>query len=106
MLNQYMVYLVLIIVLAMFIRGSLRYDIVALLALTIAGIVPGDEAFNGFSHPAVITVAAVLILSRALMNSGIVDSVSRFMSRNNKPQNIQLAILVAAVPLIMAVWPL
>lgn len=105
MLNQYMVYLVLIIVLAMFIWGCLRYDVVALLALlalTIAGIVPGDEAFNGFSHPAVITVAAVLIISRALMNSGIVDSVSRFMSRNNRPQNIQLAILVAAVTICSA----
>ena len=100
MLSQYLVFIVLIIVLAMFIWGRLRYDVVALLALlalTIIGIVPGDEAFNGFSHPAVITVAAVLVLSRALMNSGLVDSISRFMTRNNQSQNTQLAILVVAV---------
>jgi di/tricarboxylate transporter len=100
MLNQYLVFIVLVVVLAMFVWGRLRYDVVALLALltlTIIGIIPGDEAFSGFGHPAVITVAAVLVLSRALMNSGIVDSISRFMTRNNQTQTVQLAVLVTTV---------
>lgn len=59
--------------LGLFAWGRLRYDIVALLALfagVVAGVVPGAEAFSGFGHPAVVTVAAVLILSRGLSESG------------------------------------
>jgi len=52
----------------------------ALLAVVLAGLVPFDEAFLGFAHPAVITVAAVLVLSRALQNAGIVDVVARLLA--------------------------
>ncbi len=64
----------------LFLWGRLRHDIVALIALLSAvalGLVPGAEAFAGFGHPAVITVAAVLILSRALQISGAVDWLAR-----------------------------
>ena len=60
----------------LFVWGRWRHDVVAaaaLLACVIFGLVPGVEAFEGFGHPAVITVAAVLILSRALQISGAVD---------------------------------
>jgi di/tricarboxylate transporter len=65
-------------VLALFIWGRLRYDVVALMGLLIAvvlGLVPSQDAFSGFSHPATITVAVVLILSRGLSNSGAVDLI-------------------------------
>lgn len=97
---QYLVFIALVLTLIMFIWGRLRYDVVALLALVslaIVGVIPADDAFNGFSHPAVITVAAVLILSKGLMNSGVVDSISRKMSRVNHNQTLQLAILLTAV---------
>jgi D-alanine-D-alanine ligase len=42
-----------------------------------AGVVPADEAFSGFGHPAVITVACVLVLSRGLQTSGAVDALTR-----------------------------
>ena len=80
--------------------GRWRYDIVALvglLFLTLLGIIPGEKAFSGFSHPAVITVAAVLIISRALMNAGIVDSLVRIMARINQNFQLQLGTLVLAV---------
>ncbi len=99
-MEQYIVFLTLSAVLALFIWGRWRYDLVALKALlflALVGIIPGEEVFRGFSHPAVITVAAVLILSRALMNAGIVDSVVKMMSRINQHLHIQLAALVAAV---------
>lgn len=60
--------------------GRLRYDVVAFLALmaaVVGGLVPAREAFAGFGHPATITVVAVLIISRALANSGAIDWVSR-----------------------------
>lgn len=66
--------------LGLFMWGRIRHDIVALLALLAAvvmGLVPADGAFAGFGHPAVITVAAVLIISAALSSSGLVDLLIR-----------------------------
>ena len=69
--DEAIVFGVLLLSLVMFVTAIWRYDIVALLALlvlTIAGIVPATEAYRGFGHPAVVTVAVVLVLSRALYN--------------------------------------
>ena len=51
--------------------------VAALLAAVIAGLVPADQVFAGFGHPAVITVAGVLVLSRGLQTSGAVDVLAR-----------------------------
>ncbi|HUE44704.1 MAG TPA: SLC13 family permease, partial [Aestuariivirgaceae bacterium] len=67
----------------LFVWGSLRHDVVAMLALlavVLTGLVPFNQAFDGFAHPAVVTVAAVLILSRALQNAGIVDVIVRLLA--------------------------
>ena len=66
--------------LVLFIWGRWRYDLIAvaaLVAVTLAGLVPAGDALSGFGHPAVITVAAVLVISQALSHSGIVDAISR-----------------------------
>ncbi len=87
-------------VLVLFVWGRWRYDLVALFALlvvTITGLVPAGEAFLGFGHPAVITVAAVLVVSRALFNSGMVDYIVRLMGQAGENPLTQLAVLVIAV---------
>ena len=69
--------------LVLFVWGRWRHDVVALIALAaglISGLVPGGEAFAGFGHPAVITVAAVLVISRALANAGAVDLLLRYIA--------------------------
>jgi len=69
-------FIILALTMGMFIWGRFRYDIVAFSALmtaTLCGLVPAPQAFLGFGHPAVITVAAVLVISRALQNSGVID---------------------------------
>ncbi|MEZ5930900.1 MAG: SLC13 family permease [Alphaproteobacteria bacterium] len=71
--------LILMATMVLFIWNRWRYDVVAVLALMTAvafGIVPAAEAFTGFGHPAVITVAAVLVMSQALQRSGIVDHLA------------------------------
>ncbi len=71
---------VLIATMAMFLWGRWRHDMVALGALLVcvfAGLVPGREAFAGFGHPAVITVACVLILGYGLQISGAVDVLAK-----------------------------
>jgi di/tricarboxylate transporter len=101
------VFVVLALALVLFINGRWRYDIVALLALlvvTVAGIIPGEQAFAGFGHPAVITVAAVLIVSRGLRNSGVVDLLARPLLRVKNDPTIQvgsLSSLVAALSAFM-----
>ena len=49
----------------------------ALLACVVAGVVPSPDAFSGFGHPAVVTVACVLVMSRALQMTGAVDALTR-----------------------------
>lgn len=69
-------------VLAPFIWGRWRHDVVALIALmaaVVSGLVPAGEAFFGFGHPAVITVAAVLVISRAFSTAGAVDLLLRYI---------------------------
>jgi len=61
---------------ALFVWGRWRHDVVALAALVasvLLGLVPSATAFSGFGHPAVITVACVLVLSWGLQSTGAVD---------------------------------
>lgn len=91
---------VLLLTLVMFAAGRIRYDIVALAALvilTVVGIVPPAEAFLGFSHPAVITVAAVLVLSEVFRSSGIVDVLGRWFSRTGRGLTVQITSLSTLV---------
>ena len=72
----------LVAVLVLFVWGPWRYDVIAILALlaaTLAGTVPFADAFAGFGHPATVTVAAVLVISRGLQNTGAVDLIARHM---------------------------
>ncbi len=77
---QILIFSILAATMALFLWGRFRHDIVALLALmacVVGGLVPAAEAFAGFGHPAVITVACVLVLSQGLQNTGAVDWLAR-----------------------------
>ena len=83
-IEQGIVFAVLGITLAMFVWNRVRFDVVAMLALlavAIAGLVPTEELFAGFGHPAVITVAAVLVISQGLVNGGVVDNIARLLGK-------------------------
>ena len=65
--------------LAVFIWDRWRYDVVAITSLVVCvllGLIGPEAAFAGFSNPAVITVAAVLVISRALTRSGAIDALA------------------------------
>jgi di/tricarboxylate transporter len=99
--DQWTVFLILGATLALFIWNRLRFDIVAMLALlaiAVSGLVAPDQLFAGFGHPAVITVAAVLVISQGLVNGGVVDAVARLLGkvgRNAVLQVITLTLVVA-----------
>ena len=103
--SELIVFGTLILALVLFIWGKWRYDIVALIALlvvTVSGIVPGREAFAGFGHPAVVTVAAVLIISRGLMNSGVIDVITKRLFRIGDNTFYQIAALTISVTVLSA----
>jgi di/tricarboxylate transporter len=100
--DQIMVFAILLMTLALFVWGRWRYDIVslgALLLVFMAGLVPADQVFLGFGHPAVITVVAVLVLSRGLLNAGVVDSLSRYLTKVGPNLTVQIATLTGIVVL-------
>lgn len=78
--DQGLIFAILAATMGLFLWGRWRHDIVALgalLACVITGLVPDQEAFTGFGHPAVITVACVLVLSFGLQRTGVVDAMAQ-----------------------------
>lgn len=95
-IEQRIVFAVLFLALVLFIAGRWRYDVVSLLALlavAVTGVVPVEQVFDGFGHPAVVTVAAVLVVSRGLLNSGLVGGVASWMGKlGDSPTALILAL--------------
>ncbi len=94
--------IILLITLFMFAWGRWRHDIVAISCLVmavVAGVVPSDDAFSGFGHAAVVTVAAVLIISHALKNAGVVSVIASYLT----PYTGNIYIHIAALTLVVTV---
>ncbi|WP_447043895.1 SLC13 family permease [Vreelandella sp. H-I2] len=101
-----LVFIVLGLTLVAFVWGRFRYDLVALSALlgsVMLGLVPAEEAFTGFGHPAVITVAAVLVLSRGFERSGVVDIIAKQVLKVGENLLLQLLVLVGTVVLLSGI---
>lgn len=78
--GPYTILIVLLITMVLFIWGRWRYDVVAAIALMLSvavGAVPFPKVYTGFSNPAVITVACVMIISQAITRSGSVGFLVR-----------------------------
>ena len=78
--------------LVFFAWGRWRYDIVAMGALVVAGI----------SDPAVITVAAVLIISQSLQRSGAINVLAESIGKLPSNPMIQIGALTLAVAILSA----
>ena len=94
--DQATIFAILVALFVLFVWGRWRYDIVAFLALlaaVVAGVVPFAGAFRGFGHPATVTVALVLVMSRALMNSGAVDLIARHVRLSAKRLSLHIGAL-------------
>jgi di/tricarboxylate transporter len=85
--DQALLFGLLILVFVFLIWGRLRYDLVAFIALLAAllvGLVPAEKAFSGFGHPATVIIALVLIVSRGLSNSGVIELLARYFVDSNR----------------------
>lgn len=78
--DQIVILAIITVTIVLFVWGRWRHDMVALaslLACVLTGLIEPEEAFSGFGHPAVVTVACVLILSRGLQSTGAMDALAQ-----------------------------
>jgi di/tricarboxylate transporter len=103
--DQHAILILLAITVGMFVWGKWRHDMVAigaLLACVLTGLVPAARAFAGFGHPAVVTVACVLVLSRSLLTTGAIDAVTRRLIPASSGPTVTIAVLTGLGALLSA----
>jgi len=84
MTDQNIVFILILFIFIFFVWNKVRYDLVAFSALIVAsivGVIPKEDVFTGFGHPAVIIVALVLVISRGLIYSGAVEIITKQASK-------------------------
>lgn len=92
---------------ALFVSERIRVDLVAMLVLitlALTGLVSTEEAFSGFSSPAVITVWAVYIISGALFRTGVADVLARFMLRLAGDNYVRILLVIMLTVGIMSAF--
>ena len=98
MIEQVIVFGVILFTLIMFIDGRIRYEFVSilgLLILTFTRILNPEEALSGFSHPAVITVSSVLVISSAIIKSGMIEHLVVLLNRKaNNPSIMVMGLML------------
>ncbi|MGE4369234.1 MAG: SLC13 family permease [Burkholderiaceae bacterium] len=103
--QQPLILVILALTVGMFLWGRWRHDMVAagaLLACVLTGLIEPADAFAGFGHTAVVTVACVLILSHTLQTSGAVDVLTRVVLPANAGPTLSIAALIALAALLSA----
>jgi len=104
-IHQGEAFLIIASMLGLFVWGGLRHDLIALLALVAAlvtGVVPPGKAFLGFANPVIIIIASVLVLSRAIAISGVVELATRRLLLRTRSLSAQIGILSACVSFLSA----
>ncbi len=106
MTDQNILFTLLFFVFVLLIWGRWRYDLVAFSALLIAaaaGVIPTNEVFSGFGHPAVVIIALVLIVSRGLSNSGAIELLSRYLIDGSRKLGAHISIMAGFAAVLSAI---
>ncbi|MGM0583991.1 MAG: SLC13 family permease [Pseudomonadota bacterium] len=93
-------------VFVLLIWGRIRYDLVAIIALFVAvaaGLVPADQAFEGFGHAAVVVIALVFVVSRGLVNSGSIEFLATRVIDTDRSKPLHIAVMSAVGAVLSAV---
>lgn len=101
--DQIIIVTVLTVTMAMFLWGRWRHDLIALgalLACVATGLVPDTKAFEGFGHPAVITVACVLVLGYGLQFTGAVDILAQRLLPSSSGPTVSILALIGLAALL------
>ena len=104
--DQLILFVLLLAVFGMLIWDKIRYDLVAFSALVIAvilGVVPENQAFDGFAHHATIIIALVLILSKALSRSGAIELIARQIIDSGRKLSAHIGIMSVVSAVLSAI---
>ncbi|MCP4362867.1 MAG: SLC13 family permease [Chloroflexi bacterium] len=91
----------------LFATEKIRVDVVALmvlLTLILTGLLTPEEAFLGFSNPAVITVWAIYIVSASLTHTGIADIIGRYMGSVAGTEEVRLIVVIMVTVGVMSAF--
>lgn len=92
-LDIVLILLILLAAVILFATEWLRMDLVALLVLcllALTGLVSPEQAIAGFSHPAVVTIWAMFILSEGLTRAGLAEVMGKQVLRVAGPDETRL----------------
>jgi di/tricarboxylate transporter len=93
--------LILLIAIILFATEWIRMDLVSLmvlLAVALTGLVTPEEAFSGFSNPAVITVAAMFVLGAGISYTGAITTLGEHLIRmTGHNQTLMIASIMGVV---------
>lgn len=97
---MYITLITLLLAAAGFVWGRIRADIVALVALlilTLSGILTTQEALSGFSNPIVIMMVGLFVVGGAIFNTGLAKIIGARLSRlgNGSPTRLFLVVVLA-----------
>jgi len=94
---------ILVVTLVLLVSERIPVDLTAvgiMVALMLTGVLPPLEAVQGFANPAVVTVAAMFLISRALIRTGAVGFIGQKVisySRGNPKLALILVMVIVAV---------
>jgi di/tricarboxylate transporter len=93
--------LILLVAVILFATEWIRMDLVSLmvlLAVALTGLVTPEEAFSGFSNPAVITVAAMFVLGAGISYTGAISTLGEHLIRmTGHNQTLMIASIMLTV---------
>ncbi len=94
--DQWAIIAILLAMLVVYATERFRVELVAMAGLAaayLAGVVPVQNVFSGFSSPAVITVAEVLLIVSALSATRVIDDFARRIAVRTRSETAVLAML-------------
>ncbi|MGB5707985.1 MAG: SLC13 family permease [Arenicellales bacterium] len=103
--DQIILFSLLGVIFGLLIWGKIRYDLIAFGALTVAvviGVVPQNQAFDGFGHHATMIIALVLVVSRGLSNSGAIELIARYVVDAGRSLFMHISVMSAVAAALSA----
>lgn len=101
--DQWITIGIIIVAVILFITEWLSVDLIGLVIISllmISGVLAPSEAINGFSNSATVTIAAMFVLSAAILKTGQLGAIGYYLSRalvKSKTKGILIIIILIGV---------
>src|SRR5210317_219439 len=92
--------LILVVAMLLLIAEKLPVDLTSIgiiVVLAVSGILAPTEAIAGFANPAVITVAAMFLISRGMIRTGAVEFISQKVIKYSRGRPTLAIFLILAI---------